>query len=96
MTENSTVKLFLDAVARDIEDARCFISKNCLKTIDLFELKDSFQSGAYKCLLPVEMPSKNCRMDTVLLLNEKRILRFYMIREPDRFGQWKIVSLERE
>jgi hypothetical protein len=98
LSDDGTVKMFLDAVKQNMEDARCFISKNCANAIDLFELRDSFKSSGYKCLFPVERASKNYRTDTVLLFNhqEKSIVRFYMIREPDRFGQWKIVSMERE
>jgi hypothetical protein len=101
MTENSTVKLFLDAVAQNTEEARCFLSKNCLKTIDLTELKETFEFGNYKYLIPAEISgAKNCRTNTVLLFNrsenEKIILRLYMVKEPDQFGQWKIFNVERE
>jgi len=101
LTENSTVKLFLDAVAHDTEEAACFISKNCIKSIDLFELKSSFDGGGFKYLYPVEENSEgNCRTNTVLLINnsgkQKTILHLYMVREPDQFGQWKIFNVERE
>jgi len=103
LTENSTVKLFLDAVAHDTEEAACFISKNCIKSIDLFELKSSFDGGGFKYLYPVEDTSNNtgnCRTNTVLLINkkskQKTVLRLYMVREPDQFGQWKIFNVERE
>ena len=101
-TENSTVKLFLDAVAHNTEDAACFISKNCIKSIDLFELKSSFDGGGFKYLLPIEENNNkgNCRTNTVLLINnqnqQKTILHLYMVREPDQFGQWKIFNVERE
>jgi len=101
LSENGTVKLFLDAVAHDTEEAACFISKNCIKAIDLFELKSSFDGGGFKYLYPVEENNiGNCRTDTVLLINkkskQKTVLRLYMVREPDQFGQWKIFNVERE
>ena len=101
LTENSTVKLFLDAVAHNTEEAACFISKNCIKSIDLFELKNTFDGGGFKYLNPVEDNNKgNCRTNTVLLINNngspKTILHLYMVREPDQFGQWKIFNVERE
>jgi len=101
LTENSTVKLFLDAVAHNTEEAACFISKNCIKTIDLSELKDSFENGGFKYLYPIEENNMgNCRTNTVLLINnnskQKTVLRLYMVREPDQFGQWKIFNVERE
>jgi len=100
-TENSTVKLFLDAVAHNTEEAMCFISKNCIKSIDLFELKSSFDGCGFKYLKPIEENNKgNCRTNTVLLINnqskQKTILHLYMVREPDQFGQWKIFNVERE
>jgi len=101
LTENSTVKLFLDAVAHNTEEAVCFISKNCVKSIDLFELKSSFDSGGFKYLYAAqESNTGNCRTNTVLLINgkskQKTVLRLYMVREPDQFGQWKIFNVERE
>ena len=103
LTENSTVKLFLDAVAQNTEEAECFISKNCIKSIDLLELKSTFDGGGFKYLYPVPDESNNtgnCRTNTVLLINnnskQKTILRLYMVREPDQFGQWKIFNVERE
>jgi len=101
LTENSTVKLFLDAVARDTEEAACFISKNCVKSIDLIELRSSFDGGGFKYLYPAEENNQgNCRTNTVLLINndskQKTILHLYMVREPDQFGQWKIFNVERE
>ena len=101
LTENSTVKLFLDAVAHNTEEAACFISKNCIKSIDLFELKSSFDGGGFKYLYPVEQNNNGtCRTNTVLLINnnskQKTILHLYMVREPDQFGQWKIFNVERE
>jgi hypothetical protein len=98
-TEHSAVKLFLDAVSRSAEEARCFISKKCIKTIDLSELKRCFDGG-YKYLTKGDGGGGNCRTDIVLAFNktqnEKSILRLYMVREPDQFGQWKIFNVERE
>jgi hypothetical protein len=103
LTENSTVKLFLDAIAHNTEEAACFISKNCARSIDLIELKDTFDDGGFKYLFSMEEASSekgNCRTNTVLLFNnksnQKTILHLYMIREPDQFGQWKIFNVERE
>jgi len=103
LTENSTVKLFLDAVAHNTEEAAYFISKNCIKSIDLFELKSSIDGGGFKYLSPIDETSNgtgNCRTNTVLLFNnrdsQKIILHLYMVREPDQFGQWKIFNVERE
>ena len=103
LTENSTVKLFLDAVAHNTEEAAYFISKNCVKSIDLNELKSTFDDGGFKYLFSLEDSSNshgNCRTNTVLLFNNKSkqntILHLYMIREPDQFGQWKIFNVERE
>jgi hypothetical protein len=103
LTESSTVKLFLDAVARDDEYAKCLLSKNCIKNIDLLALKETFINGGFKVLFGNDSVSavpgsKNCRTNTVLLINNKQrtILRLYMVREPDQFGQWKIFSVEKE
>jgi hypothetical protein len=100
MNEHSTVKLFLDAVAKNADEAKRFISKNCIKTIDLSELKNCFEHGGYKYLTPASAVNGHCRTNTVLIFNRaqnvKIVLRLYMIREPDQFGQWKIVNFERE
>jgi hypothetical protein len=98
-TERSAVKLFLDAVSRSAEEASCFLSKKCLKNIDLSELKNCFDGG-YKYLTKGVEIAGNCRTDIVLAFNkthnEKSVLRLYMVREPDQFGQWKIFNVERE
>ena len=104
LTENSTVKLFLDAVAHNTEEAAYFISKNCIKSIDLNEIKSTFEDGGFKCLFysleDITNNKGNCRTNTVLLFNkksnQKTILHLYMVREPDQFGQWKIFNVERE
>ncbi|MDR1913849.1 MAG: hypothetical protein LBQ68_05125 [Clostridiales bacterium] len=97
MTENTTVKLFLDALAYDPENASCFISKNCIKRIDLSELKETFGNGGFK-YLPQSTVVKNGKTNIILLMNskDKTILHLYMVREPDRFGQWKIFNVEKE
>ncbi len=100
---NSTIKRFIEALAVNAEEAKCFVSKTCMHNIDWDALRKCFETGQYKCLSPTETVMSTetprfCKTNAVLILNNDghNILRLRMIREPDRFGQWKIFSIEKE
>jgi hypothetical protein len=88
----------MEAVSRSPEEASRFISRKCVYTIDLAELRSVFEHGGYKCLS--SNIGAKCGTHTVLIFdraeNEKIVLRLYMVREPDRYGQWKIFNVVRE
>ena len=103
LNEDSTVKLFIDAVSGESpEEALAFISKSYVKHIDLLEIKNVLNHGLeYKYLVKAEIDKKNLNLKTnsVLIINKdtrNSVMHMHLVREPDVFGNWKIYGIERE
>lgn len=102
MNETGTVKLFVEALSKNRhEDALAYVSKNYAKNFDLGELSEYFgENGHYKHLVKVEFnqPPRNCITNSILVLenNKSSIIHLHMIKEPDKFGSWKIYSIDKE
>lgn len=97
--------------SQDADDVKPFISKAFNGRLDFTEIRDAFQSGLrYKCLLKAEFryTPPNCKTNSIVLFQETNdqdqeqehtrntIIHLHMVREPDRFGQWKIYGIEKE
>ncbi len=102
-TEDAVVKLFMEALTNsDADGIKAYISKNLSQQFDLDELKDFFRAvDGYKCLSKagVADAKNNFRTNSILVLsNETKnsIIHLHMVKEPDRFGKWKIYGFERE
>ena len=104
-TAEHTIDSFLKAMRHEkIEDAKVYISKNYLDRIDLDELSDALlpehklsvsyvlKTGCHK-----EMP-KDCISKAFLVMDGEKesLYNINMLKEPNRFGKWKIYSIERE
>lgn len=104
VTDNSIATLFLAAVAANADEAMAFVSKHCIGVIDLDALRDVLGQTNRVCESWVRAPyandPKNCQTQSVLVVdperNVNRLLHLHMIREPDRYGQWKIYGVEQE
>ncbi|MCL2462597.1 MAG: hypothetical protein FWF44_08020 [Defluviitaleaceae bacterium] len=100
-SEDFTVSSFLRAVSDGSGDALCFLSKRCAGNVDLSALRDVLAASEYACLIPQKNPAPSSRKTKALLLfnrekGEKSVLLLRMIHEPDQFGQWKILLVEKE
>lgn len=106
--ENShhTINCFIDAIERNcLEDALSYISKNYMDRVDIGILADQLENGQNKRVSFVvnanfiEGP-KNCLTNTLVFTDKEKhntkLFHIYMLTEPDRFGKWKIYSIEQE
>ena len=104
LTDNGVAAQFLEAVAADTEEAAAFISKHSAGIIDLEALRDMLGGANSFCSSWVQASysgePKNCMTRSVMLVDQERninrLLHLHMIREPDRYGQWKIYGVDQE
>jgi hypothetical protein len=104
LTDNGIAAQFLEAVAVNPEDAMAFVSKHSVGAIDFDALRDILGHENRLCASWVQATYsgniKNCTTRSVLLVdrdkNVNRLLHLHMIREPDRYGQWKIFGIDQE
>jgi hypothetical protein len=104
LTDNGIAVRFLEAVAADPEEAMAFVSKHSAGAIDMEALRDILGTAGRLCNSWVQISynnnPKNCLTRSVLLVdkerNTKQLLHLHMVREPDRYGQWKIYGVEKE
>jgi len=103
-TGEYTMDCFLKALRCERpEDAALYISKNYLDRIDLEELSDVLLTKSKLCVSYVlktayhENP-KNCIDKAFLVMDNGKaeLFSISMLKEPDRFGKWKIYSIDRE
>jgi len=92
---------FLSAVqGKDENEAKRFLSKRFLAG----ELTDPARLhsvlGKTQLLKTRFVPAKGAKNTALtyaeVLLDKRGVLRLHLIREPDRFGVWKIYAIERE
>lgn len=103
--DEGVVQSFLDAVKKQpIDDAKIYLSKRFKagSLMDLNELKRLLDDyGRYKYLHNSVSAAdyENFRINSVLIMNNEyknSILHLYLIKEPDKYGNWKIYGIERE
>lgn len=103
-TGEHTLDSFLRAMSlAELEDAKVYISKNYLNRIDLEELSDALISESKLCVSYVlktdyHQGPKNCIVKAFIVMEGESasLFNIYMLKEPNRFGKWKIYSIERE
>lgn len=103
--DDGVVRRFLEAMKKErIDDAKIYLSKY-LKAGDLMDLEELsrlFEGyGKYKYLRDnaSNIGYENFRRDSVMIMdNEYRnsVLHLYLIKEPDKYSNWKIYGIERE
>ena len=101
-----TLGRFLEAVKYSkIDDAMAYISKNYTDKVDIAQIWEALDEENEVCTnyivkSPFKKAPRNCTDSTIMLFdkNDKkmRIFNIYMLKEPDRFGMWKIYSIEQE
>jgi hypothetical protein len=105
LSDNGIAALFLETVADNPEEAWAFVSRYYAGSLDLYALHEVLgPTGSVVCPCLINMPyeaeSKNCRTRSVLVMDaerkEKRLLHLHMVREPDKYGSWKIYGVEQE
>lgn len=103
-TGEYTLDSFLKAMRLErIEDAMVYISKNYLDRVNLEELTDVLLPESKLCFSYVlktgyQQGPKNCINKAFLVMEgeKTRLFNIYMLKEPNRFGKWKIYSIEKE
>ena len=103
-TGEYTLDSFLKAMRLErIEDAMVYISKNYLDRVNLDELTDVLLPESKLCVSYVlktgyAQEPKDCINKAFLVMEGKsaRLFNIYMLKEPNRFGKWKIYSIEKE
>jgi hypothetical protein len=105
LSDNGIAAMFLEAVAANPEDAWAFVSRHYAGSLDLEALHEYLGRGkkhVCPCLIPAPYASEseNRRTRSVLVTDAERkvkqLLHLHMVREPDKYGQWKIYGVEQE
>jgi len=94
---------FLEAVQLNPDKAWAFVSKLCAQSLDLEALQEVLgEDVSYRQVLAAAYVSdtKKSMTRSVYIEDPKRnlrqILHLRMVKEPDRYGPWKIYSVEQE
>ena len=97
-SESGAAARFLAAVQANPDDAWAFVSK--VHSIDLEALRETIGDNASIKLVPMAVnigDTKNCRTRSVYIEDQaknRRLLHLRMVREPDKYGVWKIYCVE--
>ena len=103
MNDHSVAARFLEAVQVNPSHAWAFVSKVCAHSLDLEALHEIL--GTNISYRPVQMATyfndtKNCMTRSLYIedpnRNIRRLLHLRMIKEPDKYGIWKIYGVEQE
>ena len=97
--ENSkyTLKEFLSAMDNDlIEEAKAYISKNYTDMIDLEKYENIIKKKSpFVISANYDKEPKNCTTDTIAT-TDREIFHIRMLKEPNKFGKWKIYGIAKE
>ncbi len=100
--DKDTVRLFVNALSNwQHEDAKVYISKNFAHDFNLNELSHFFKEAkGYKCCFNIEFENmpKNCKSNSIVVCDKEKeqVVHLYLIKEPDKFSNWKIYGIEKE
>ncbi len=98
--ENCVINGFLAAIKNcSIDEAKTYVSKNFVSSIDFEGLKNIFDSESeYKYLINLPFEDQKNKLTNSILVggNKTNIVHVHMIHEPDRYGRWKIYNIEKE
>lgn len=96
--EEGTLRCFLDALSKNSgEDALVYFSKEIQYQDNLEEALALFgEERQYKKLIHFKQ-SKNKRFNTISIAlgKQEKVIHVYLVEEPDKFSQWKIIQIER-
>lgn len=98
LNEKGVLKQFIKAINKHSEEeARRYLSNTVKNRISMEEAYTLFSDGGnYKSLISIPMYD-NGKYNTlsIALGNSEEVIQVSMIEEPDHFGQWKIIQIER-
>ena len=102
--DKKIVNSFIDALKNSsTKEINAYTSKHlkAVGGINIEKLKQLFENDMkYKHIENLETSdnSSHIKKHTILIVGAeiKNILHLYMIKEPDRYGAWKICAIERE
>jgi len=94
---------FLEAVQINPDTAWAFVSKICAQNLDLEALQEILSQDVSYRQVPIAayINDTNNSMTRAIYIedpkrNLKRVLHLRMVKEPDKYGPWKIYSVEQE
>jgi len=103
LNDHGVATCFLEAVQINPDDAWAFVSKICAHSLDLEALREVLGADvSYRQVVAAAYfnDTKNCMTRSIYVEDSKRkmssILHLRMIKEPDKYGPWKIYSVEQE
>ena len=100
-----TAKLFIEALAKNkLDEAKGYLSKRLLSAgpVDLSDLwRIISESRDFKCLTAANQTRRfnGITKNSVLMMGNSQsgqLVHLYMIREPNKYGSWKIYGIESE
>lgn len=98
LNENAAAKNFIDAVIEDSpETAENYLSR-IFGSVDFDIMRSIFKDKKYKCLINADKRISR-RIKSVIVSSKEKmkfIIHFYLIKEPDKFGIWKISKIVKE
>lgn len=100
---SGTVKFFIDALHKNLnEEAMKCISRFSLGYINMEEVRDMFQNIQklqYIVRSDCDLKKEMLHSVSVMIKESNGTIEFIqlqMIKEPDKFGNWKIINIKRE
>jgi len=102
LNDLSVATCFLNAVQLNPDHAWAFVSKVCAQSLDLEALQEILGDNvSYRQVLAAHISDTKNSMTRSIYIedtqhNLRHILHLRMIKEPDKYGPWKIYSVERE
>lgn len=103
LNDHGVASCFLEAVQLNPDKAWAFVSKICAQSLDLEALQELLSDDvSYRQVLAAAYISdtRNSMSRSIYIedpkRNLRRILHLRMIKEPDKYGPWKIYSVEQE
>ena len=102
LNDNGVATCFLEAVQLNPDHAWAFVSKICAQSLDLEALREVLGAEvSYRQVLAAHInDTKNSMTRSIYIedpkRNLRRVLHLRMIKEPDKYGPWKIYSVEQE
>jgi hypothetical protein len=105
LSDNGIAALFLETVADNPEEAWAYVSRYYAGSLDLEALHevlgpDKNAVCPFLINMTYETEPKNRRTRSVLVMDSerkvKRLLHLHMVKEPDKYGPWKIYGVEQE
>jgi len=103
MSDQGVATCFLEAVQVNPDHAWAFVSKVCAQSLDLDALREVLGADVSYRQVPLAAYINDTKSSMTRAIyiedpkrNLRRILHMRLIKEPDKYGSWKIYSVEQE